>query len=219
MNATGRLCERGGRRDCASVLWAALIAFAMVVGLPSAHGAIIDQSMTVGTGLAVDLSWTPNAPYGQVFVPSVAHHVALDLSLSPTDASVTITVRLRVDDTGAMVPGSEVTRTLRVPEPTGLWLNNWVRFDFAELVDLVPGQRYVIEASSMDHVNWGGYYAPLPYFDEYPAGHIVLGDRADEGNWDLAFQTVVIPEPSMFATFAASVAGLFLPRRSITAGR
>ena len=86
------------------------------------------------------------ASCGQEFVPSLSNLVAVEVRiyLAGSNPVVGVELALAVREgtiTGTVVPGSQQSQYLSL----GVGFEDWIRFDFAAPLSVLPGSKYVIQ--------------------------------------------------------------------------
>ncbi len=154
-----------------------------------------------------------NSPIGQEFTPTRDKMTAIELAISadvqnmPPGDTPPITITLREN----AITDNIIETTSRVPELLDTTAFHWFRFDFDEAVSLVPGNRYVIEVSTLwAKVNWVWVGWQDTYGIGVPGRRIIDGIAQDSAH-AFGFRTYSAPEPATLSLL--SLSGFVLLRR------
>ena len=146
---------------------------------------VIDQqndnfTTTVGLGFGA-------APLGQEFTPSLSGLDIVEIMIGPRDPSAVAVVNVRKDSITGPLVGTSLPGTFG---PTV------IHFDFATLVLLVPGDRYVIEPIIVSGLGYGLVFSAT---DTYPGGRALEFGSPVPGH-DMVFREgLSVPEPATFS--------------------
>jgi hypothetical protein len=141
-----------------------------------------------------------SAPLGQEFTPSLAALDIVEIIIGPRDTGTVAVVNIRKDSITGPLVGTSLP---------GTFGETAIHFDFAGLVALVPGDRYVIEAVLIS----GPAFGPVFSEDLYPGGRgIVLGSPL--AGRDMGFREgLSVPEPASLSLLGVGL--VFVARRIV----
>lgn len=190
------------RRPTFAVIGVLFFGLALPAEVAALPFLVIDQRndafpVTSGFGFA-------DAPLGQEFTPSLTGLDTVEILIGPRDPATVAIVKIREDSITGLVVGTSLP---------GVFGIDAIHFDFAALVALAPGNRYVIEPVLISGPGFGPVFSTT---DTYAGGRgIVSGSPISDR--DMGFREgLAVPEPasvSLLGVGFAVVAGRLFKRR------
>ena len=142
-----------------------------------------------------------SAPLGQEFTPSLAGLDTIEILIGPRDASAVAVVNVRQDSIAGPVIGTSLPGTFGA---------TFIHFDFAALVGLVPGNRYVIEPVMISGFEFGPAFSNT---DTYSGGRAIVSGTP-LSTQDMGFREgLAVPEPTGLVLLCSGIA--LLARRVV----
>jgi len=134
------------------------------------------------------------SPLGQEFTPSLTGLDAVEILIGPRDAATLAVVNVRKDSIAGQVVGTSLLGTFEA---------SVIHFDFAALVALVPGDRYVIEPVLISGLGFGVVFSDT---DTYSGGRAIVSGNLLPTR-DMGFREgLTVPEPATLSLLGIGLA-------------